>query len=96
MIIVICHIVYIKNRVLKLRFLVFSSSIRAAIVLPGHSLIRPIQGINKEIRGFPSNLVGYVFPKKLGLDSKITSWDLKNRIPREKLYILTSGKVTNR
>ena len=24
----------------------------------------------------------YSFPKKLGLDSKITSWDLTHRIPR--------------
>ena len=33
------------------------------------------------------NCVNYVFPKKLGLDSKITSWDLKNQIPCRKLHI---------
>ena len=31
--------------------------------------------------------IGYVFPKKLGLDAGFSSWDLKNRIPREKLRI---------
>ena len=32
--------------------------------------------------------IGYVFPKKkLGLDSQITSWDLKNRIRRRILRI---------
>ena len=32
-------------------------------------------------------LIGYVFPNKLGFNEGITSWDLKNRIPRQKLPI---------
>ena len=28
-----------------------------------------------------------MFPKQLGLDARITSWDPKNRIPREQLSI---------
>ena len=31
--------------------------------------------------------IGDVFLNKLGLDAGIGSWDLKNRIPREKLRI---------
>ena len=31
--------------------------------------------------------IGYAFSKKLGLDSKITSWDQTNRIPRRKLPV---------
>ena len=38
-------------------------------------------------KGFFHYLMGYVFPKRLGLDSTITSWDLKIRIPRQKLRI---------
>ena len=37
---------------------------------------------NQQIRSYR-----YVFLKKLGLDSKFTSRDLKNRIPRRKLPI---------
>ena len=38
--------------------------------------------------------VGYVFPiKKTCLDSKTTSWDLKNRIPRRKLRIQSYSQV---
>ena len=37
--------------------------------------------------------LGYVFPKKLGLDSKNPSWDLKNRIPRRKLRIQSYSQV---
>ena len=37
--------------------------------------------------------MGYAVPKKLGLDSKITSWDLKNRIPRRKLRIQSYSQV---
>ena len=33
------------------------------------------------------NFIGYAFPKQLGLDEGITSWDLKNRIPRQKLRV---------
>ena len=36
---------------------------------------------------------GYVLSKKLGLDSKVTSWDLKNRIPRQKLRIQSYSQV---
>ena len=34
-----------------------------------------------------------VFPKKLGLDEGITLWELKNRIPREKLPIWSYSQV---
>ena len=34
---------------------------------------------------FFSKKVKHIFPKKLGLDARITSWDPKNRIPREKV-----------
>ena len=33
------------------------------------------------------DFIGYVSPKQLGLDEGIASWDLKNRIPRQKLRI---------
>ena len=37
--------------------------------------------------------LGYVYPKKLGLDSISTSWDLKFRIPRRKLRIQSYSQV---
>ena len=52
--------------------------------------IGPQKKGNKEYKYFFPNFVwtlGYVFPKKLGLDEGITSWDLKIRIPRRKLRI---------
>ena len=36
---------------------------------------------------------GTSFLKKLGLDSNITSWDLKNRIPHRKLRIQSYSQV---
>ena len=33
---------------------------------------------------------------KVRQKQKLDYWDLKNRIPREQLYILTSGKVKHR
>ena len=38
--------------------------------------------------------IGYFFPKQLGLDERITSWDLKNRIPRRKLRIQSYSQVS--
>ena len=38
-------------------------------------------------------LIGYVFAKQLGLDSKVTSWGLTNRIPRRCLRIYSSYEV---
>ena len=40
-----------------------------------------------------SIFIGYVFPRKLGLDEGITSWDLKHRIPRQKLPIWSYSQV---
>ena len=37
------------------------------------------------IKGFFLNILDFVFPKQLGLDARITSWDPKIRIPREQL-----------
>ena len=36
---------------------------------------------------------GYVFPKQLSLDSKITSWGLTNRIPRQFSHIFSNSEV---
>ena len=38
---------------------------------------------------------GDVFPKKLGLDTKIEPWDLKIRILREKSSLEPAGKLLN-
>ena len=38
-------------------------------------------------------MLGYVFPKELGLDSISTSWDLKIRIPRRKLRMQSYSQV---
>ena len=43
--------------------------------------------INKDINYFLLIFSGDAFPKKLGLDSILESWDLKIRIPRRKLRI---------
>ena len=40
--------------------------------------------------------IGDVFPKKLGLDSILESWDLKIRIPRRKLRIWSYSQVETR
>ena len=37
--------------------------------------------------------IGYVFPNKLGPDSKITSWGPKDRIPRLILPIYSNYEV---
>ena len=37
--------------------------------------------------------IGYDFPKKLGLDSNMTSWDRTTRIPRWKLCIWSYSQV---
>ena len=50
-------------------------------------LIGPFKGMNKEYKGISPNLYRVRFPKKLGLDSMLASWDLKIRIPRRKLRI---------
>ena len=64
-----------KHRVLEDLFLIWGLLVNTGAKKTGDKLIKK------------SMLIGYVFPKKLGLDSKITSWDLKNRIPRRKLPI---------
>jgi len=46
-----------------------------------------IKGSKKKKIGKLNEVIGYAFVKKLGLDEGITSWDLKNRIPRRKLRI---------
>ena len=38
-------------------------------------------------KGFVYIFLGYAFPKQLGLDEGITSWDLKIGIPRRKIPI---------
>ena len=40
--------------------------------------------------------IGGVFPKQLGLDSILESWDLKIRIPRRKLRIWSYSQVETR
>ena len=40
--------------------------------------------------------IGDAFPKKLGLDSILESWDLKIRIPRRKLRIWSYSQVETR
>ena len=45
------------------------------------------KGMNQEFQQFSYFSLGYVFPKQLGLDSILASWDLKIRIPRRKLRI---------
>ena len=48
---------------------------------------------------FPRNFLNclrYVFPKKLGLDSILESWDLKIRIPRQKLRIWSYSQAQTR
>ena len=66
-----------------------------AAPLPGSPMLTKLGGLAMVAGGLTwvafyvkfQNFIGYVFPKKLGLDEGITSWQLKNRIPRQKLYI---------
>ena len=48
--------------------------------------------INKDLFFF----LGDVFPKKLGLDAILASWDLKIWIPRRKLRIWSYSQVETR
>ena len=52
----------------------------------GRSLPEVFLNLLHPVQNFQS-LLGIAFLNKLGLDEGITSWDLKNRIPRQKLPI---------
>ena len=83
----------LKFRVLKLRFLAFTGGPggfrelqeagRNHFHLSWYLLVPGITShVQKSSWGKFYICVGYFFLRKLGLDSKITSWDLKYRIPR--------------
>ena len=48
----------------------------------------PLKGLRSIIRKCSEIAYGMLFVNKLGLEEGITSWDLKNRIPRQKLHII--------
>ena len=51
----------------------------------------PFNGIDKEIKERFPTFYKVRFFQKLGLDEEITSWELRNQIPRQRLPIWSSS-----